>query len=77
MIIAAERKRQTVEELLTSVAEAFGEVEIARRIGGEQAPRASRCRLPICLSAIEQGYAIATLNLRHFQTIPSLRVMSF
>ncbi len=28
-IIAAERKRQTVEELLTSVAHVFGEVEIA------------------------------------------------
>src|SRR5215831_13771358 len=29
VIIAAERKRQTVEELLTSVGQAFGEVEIA------------------------------------------------
>jgi predicted nucleic acid-binding protein len=29
VIVAAERKRQTVEDLLTSVAQAFGEVEIA------------------------------------------------
>jgi len=29
VIIAAERKRQTVEELLTGVAQAFGEIEIA------------------------------------------------
>ncbi len=29
VIIAAERKRQTVEQLLTSVGQAFGEVEIA------------------------------------------------
>lgn len=29
VIIAAERKRQTVEQLLTSVAQAFGEMEIA------------------------------------------------
>lgn len=29
VIIAAERKRQTVEQLLTSVAQAFGEIEIA------------------------------------------------
>ena len=29
VIIAAERRRQTVEDLLTSVGQAFGEVEIA------------------------------------------------
>ncbi len=29
VIIAAERKRQTVEQLLTSVGQAFGEIEIA------------------------------------------------
>jgi predicted nucleic acid-binding protein len=29
VIIAEERKRQTIEELLTSVAQAFGEVELA------------------------------------------------
>ena len=31
VIIAAERKRQTVEELLTSVGQAFGEVEMPSR----------------------------------------------
>jgi predicted nucleic acid-binding protein len=29
VIIAAERKRQTIEELLTSIGQTFGEVEIA------------------------------------------------
>jgi predicted nucleic acid-binding protein len=29
VIIAAERKRQTVEELLTTIGHAFGEIEIA------------------------------------------------
>jgi predicted nucleic acid-binding protein len=129
VIIAAERKRQTVEELLTSVGQAFGEVEIAisavtlaelvhgvarastpevrrsRRafidelkkhvpvhpvtdstgeiaglIGGEQA--AKGITLPaddllIGASALEQGYAVATLNTRHFGKIPGLRVVSF
>jgi predicted nucleic acid-binding protein len=128
VIIAAERKGQTVEELLASVGRAFGEVEIAisavtlaelvhgvaranapeirhaRRafidelkkhvpvhpvtdstaeiagqISGEQA--AKGITLPaddllIGASAIEQGYAVATLNIRHFQKIPGLQVLS-
>jgi tRNA(fMet)-specific endonuclease VapC len=128
VIIAAERKRQTVELLLMSVGQAFGEVEIAisavtlaelvhgvarantpeirhsRRsfidelkkhvpvhpvtdstaeiagqISGEQA--AKGIRLPaddllIGASAIEQGYAVTTLNTRHFQLIPGLQVLS-
>jgi len=127
VIIAAERKRQTVEDLLTSVAQAFGEVEIAvsavtlaelvhgvaradtpeirrgRRffidepkkhvpvhpitdstaeiagqISGEQA--AKGITLPaddllIGASALEQGYAVATLNTRHFAKIPGLQVL--
>jgi predicted nucleic acid-binding protein len=129
VIIAAERKRQTVEQLLTSVRQAFGEVEIAisavtlaelvhgaarantteiriaRRafidelkkhvpvhpvtdstaeiagqISGEQA--AKGITLPaddllIGASAIEQGFAVATLNVRHFEKIPGLHVRSF
>jgi predicted nucleic acid-binding protein len=27
-------------------------------------------------SAIEQGYAVATLNLRHFEKIPGLKVVT-
>ena len=129
VIIAAERKRQTVEELLASVGRTFGEIEIAisavtlaelvhgvarantpqvrenRRafidelkkhvpvhsitdstaeiagqLSGEQA--AKGITLPaddllIGASAIEQGYAVATLNARHFQRIPGLRIFSF
>jgi tRNA(fMet)-specific endonuclease VapC len=128
VIIAAERNRQTVEQLLTSVGQAFGEVEIAisavtlaelvhgvarantpeiriaRRafidelkkhvpvhpvtdstaeiagqISGEQA--AKGVTLPaddllIGASALEQGYAVATLNTRHFEKIPGLQVLS-
>lgn len=129
VIIAAERKRQTVEELLASVGRAFGEIEIAisavtlaelvhgvarantpqvresrrafidelkkhvpvhpivdstaeiaGRLSGEQA--AKGITLPaddllIGASAIEQGYAVATLNARHFQKIPGLHICSF
>jgi len=128
VIIAAERKRQTVEDLLTSVGQAFGEVEIAisavtlaelvhglarantpeirfgRRafidelkkhvpvhpitdstaeiagqISGDQASKGITLPaddLLIGASAIEQGYAVATLNVRHFQKIPGLRVVT-
>jgi len=128
VIIAAERKRQTVEEFLTSIGRTFGEVEIAMsavtlaelvhgvarantpeirtarrafidelkkhvpvhpvtdstaeiagQISGEQA--AKGITLPaddllIGASAIEQGYAVATLNTRHFEKILGLRVLS-
>jgi predicted nucleic acid-binding protein len=128
VIIAAERKRQTVEEFLTSVGRSFGEVEIAisavtlaelvhgvarantpeiriaRRalidelkkhvpvhpvtdstaeiagqISGEQAAKGITVPaddLLIGASANEQGYAVATLNTRHFEKIPGLRVLS-
>lgn len=127
IIIAAERKRQTIEELLTSIGQTFGDVEIAipavtlaelvhgvarantleirtsRRtfidelkkhvpvhpitdstaeiagqISGEQAARGITLPaddLLIGASAIEQGYAVATLNTRHFQAIPGLQVL--
>ncbi len=128
VIIAAERKQETVEQLLTSVGQAFGEIEIAisavtlaelvhgvarantpevriaRRafidelkrhvpvhpvtdstaeiagqISGEQAARGITLPaddLLIGASAIEQGYAVATLNIRHFEKIPGLQVLS-
>jgi predicted nucleic acid-binding protein len=54
--------------------------EIAGQISGEQA--AKGIRLPaddllIGASAVEQGYAVVTLNFRHFQKIPGLQVLSF
>jgi predicted nucleic acid-binding protein len=53
--------------------------EIAGQISGEQA--AKGITLPaddllIGASAMEQGYAVATLNTRHFQKIPGLQVVS-
>jgi len=33
--------------------------------------------LAVGASALEQGYAVATLNLRHFQMIPDLVVRQF
>jgi len=129
VIIAAERKRQTVQELLTWIREAAGEVnitlsavtiaelvhgvmrantneirdrrrafidelkkhvpvhpvtdstaEIAGQLSGEQAMKGVALPMDDLLigaSAIEQGYAIATLNARHFHKIPGLLVVPF
>jgi predicted nucleic acid-binding protein len=51
--------------------------EIIGQISGEQAAEGIRIPfddLAIGAPAIEQGYAVATLNIRHFQKIPSLVV---
>ena len=51
--------------------------EIMGRIGGEQAAQGIKIPfddLAIGAAAIEQGYAVATLNLRHFRVIPDLDV---
>jgi tRNA(fMet)-specific endonuclease VapC len=126
VIIDAERKHQTVEELLAAIQQRFGEIEItmsavtvaelvhavaraktaerrARRrafidelkkhvpvhpitdataeiagiIGGEQAAKGITIPIDDLLigsSAIEQGYAVDTLNVRHFEKISGLSV---
>ena len=127
LIIEAERKHQTVEELLDAIQQRFGEIEvtmsavtpaelvhgivrantserrgrrrafidelkkhvpvhpitdataeIAGTIGGEQAAKGNTIPIDDLLigsSAVEQGYAIGTLNLRHFEKIPGLNVL--
>jgi len=127
IIIEAERKHQTVEELLAGIQQRFGEIEImmsavtvaelvhgiaraskpeirnrrrsfidelkkhvpvhpftdttaeiAGTIGGEQAVKGITIPIDDLLigsSAIEQGYAVGTLNQRHFEKIPGLTVL--
>ncbi len=126
VIIEAERKGQSVEQLLEYLKQLFGEVEIAlspvtvaelvhgvyrantpqirerRRafidelkrhvpvhplteetaeivgqISGEQAAKGINLPfddLAIGAAALEQSYAVATLNMRHFEKIPGLAV---
>jgi predicted nucleic acid-binding protein len=52
--------------------------EIAGIIGGEQAAKGNVIPIDDLLigsSAIEQGYAVSTLNVRHFEKIPGLAVL--
>jgi predicted nucleic acid-binding protein len=56
-----------------------GTPELVVRIGAESA--ASGVTIPfddllIGVSALERGYAVATRNLRHFQKIPGLNLIS-
>jgi predicted nucleic acid-binding protein len=53
--------------------------EIAGQISGEQAVKGITLPsddLLIGASALEQGYAVATMNVRHFGKIPGLQVLS-
>jgi tRNA(fMet)-specific endonuclease VapC len=126
-IIDAERKQQTVEDLLTAIRQRFGEVEIvisavtvaelvhgverantpetrqrrrafidelkkhvpvqpvteetgelAGTISGSQASKGFKLPIDdllIGVAAVELGYAVATLNVRHFEKIPGLVVI--
>jgi predicted nucleic acid-binding protein len=70
-----------VEELCLAVPVLPVTLEIARRAGrieGEQAAKGIVIALPdllIGVTALEVGYSVATLNLRHFQLIPGLSVV--
>lgn len=75
-----ERRRAFIDELkrhvpVHPVTEETG--EIMGRISGEQAAKGITVPfgdLAIGAAALEQGYAVATLNLRHFRMIPNLEV---
>jgi len=53
--------------------------EIAGQVSGEQAAKGITAPADDLLtgaSAIEQGYAVATLNVRHLEKIPGLQIVS-
>jgi len=76
------RRREFVAELLHLIPVhpiAAPTAWIVGRIHGQEAAKGNTLPfndLLIAASAIEQGYAVLTGNLRHFQRIPGLRVLS-
>jgi tRNA(fMet)-specific endonuclease VapC len=76
-----ERRRAFIDELkkhmpVHPITEATA--EIAGTIGGEQAAKGNTIPIDDLLirsSAIEQGYAVGTINVRHFEKIPGLTVL--
>jgi predicted nucleic acid-binding protein len=77
----AARRRSFIDELKLHVpvhAVTAETAEIIGRISGQQAARGINLPfddLAIGASALEQGYGVATLNLRHFENIPGLVVI--
>jgi len=77
----ARRRRAFVEELCGAIPVQPVTLEIAQvagRIEAEQAARGIAIALPdllIGVTALHLGYAVASLNPRHFQLIPGLSVV--
>ena len=76
------KRNQFIQELLTALPIHPITVPVALRTGqidGENQARGVRLPLSdllIGVTALELGYSIATANLRHFQMIPGLSVLS-
>jgi tRNA(fMet)-specific endonuclease VapC len=76
-----QRRRAFVEELRRDMVAHPISVEIAElagRIEGEQAARGAKIAfedLLIGATALQIGYEVVTLNLRHFKLIPGLKVV--
>lgn len=80
--IRRERRQRFLDELLVGVPIQPLTVPIALRAGRiDGQSQAMGIRIPLSdlligASALELGYAVATANVRHFQLIPELRVIS-
>ncbi len=77
-----DKRHQFIQELLTALPIHPITVSVALRIGqidGEN--QAKGVRLPLSdlligVTALELGYSVATANLRHFQMIPGVKIVS-
>ena len=76
------RRLKFVDELCRDIAVYPITLEIARRVGRIQAEQAANGiaiafqDLAIGVTALELGFQVATLNVRDFQKIPSLSILS-
>jgi tRNA(fMet)-specific endonuclease VapC len=80
---ASRRRREYIEELVSLVpvhpvtnrtAWLVGKIEGQEAAKGNVLPFND---LMIAVTAIEQGYAVLTVNVRHFQKVPDLTVVPF
>ena len=80
---ASQRRPEYIEELVSLVPVHPVTNQTAWLVGQIEGQEAAKVHvlpfndLMIAASAIEQGYAVLTGNLRHFQKIPGLTVLSF
>ena len=81
--VASQRRRLYIEELVSLVPVNPVTRQTGWLVGQIQGQEAARGNvlpfndLMIAAAAIEQGYAVLTGNVRHFQMIPGLQVVSF
>ena len=81
--VASQRRRLYIEELVSLVPVHPVTRQTGWLVGQIQGQEAARGNvlpfndLMIAAAAIEQGYAVLTGNVRHFQMIPGLQVVSF
>ena len=79
---ASRRRREYIEELVSLIPVhpvTDRTAWLVGRIEGQEAAKGNVLPfndLMIAAAAMEQGYAVATLNLRHFQKIPGLAVIT-
>jgi tRNA(fMet)-specific endonuclease VapC len=80
---ASQRRREYIEELVSLIpvhpvtnrtAWLLGKIEGQEADKGNVLPFND---LMIAVAAIEQGYSVLTVNLRHFQRVPDLAVVRF
>jgi predicted nucleic acid-binding protein len=75
------RRREYVDELVTLIPLRPITLQAAYMVGQIEGQEASRGNvlpfhdLLIAVAAIEQGYAVLTENLRHFEKIPGVQVL--
>jgi predicted nucleic acid-binding protein len=80
---AAQHRREYIEELVNLVPVHPATKQTAWLVGqleGQEAAKENTLPfndLLIAAAAIEQGYAVLTCNLRHFQKIPGLKVVAW
>ncbi len=78
-----ERRLDFVERLCSDIPVHPVTVEIARMMGrveGQQAARGIAVSfedLAIGITALQLGFDVATLNVRHFERIPGLKIVAF
>ena len=78
---ASQRRREYIEELVSLVPLHPVTLETAYLVGQIEGQEATKGNvlpfndLLIAAAAIEQGYAVLTENLRHFEKIPGIQVL--
>jgi predicted nucleic acid-binding protein len=76
IVIAAERRGHTVRQILEQIKNSYGEIDIGFSVITIAELIHGAYRAKTGVTALQLGFDVASLNLRHFQLIPSLKALS-